>query len=313
MVVPVRTRALTGPRRASLLKKDKQGVASTIGTIMALLVFLAFMALMVNSYVPAWMLDNERSHMNEVMDQFGDLKGKVDSMIAQQRTTGDASINMYAPITMGAPGVPVFASPTAGLLKHVPQGMPNTGINVQFAYATSTDDVMVDVDGGGKIELYAPNRYYVQQWLGYENGAIIVKQDDGQTMRAYPNLDVSKSGGMVNIAFTQIDIIGVDQALTGSDTVGFSLDLIYIDAQTYTVSGDGTWRMSINTTYGTAWWRYFNDTMAAAGLESGVDYVLTPSTQMAASDDIVQISLTLNNCGAVTYNRAYVSMTMLTP
>lgn len=313
MVVPVRTRALTRPRRASLLKKDRQGVASTIGTIMALLVFLAFMALLVNSYVPAWMLDNERSHMNQAMDQFGELKGKVDSMIAQQRTTGDASLNMYAPITMGASGVPVFASPTAGLLKHVPQGVPGSGINVQFTYATSTDDVQVNVEGGGKIELYAPNRYYVQQWLGYENGAIIVKQEDGQTMRAYPNLDVTKDGGVVNIAFTQIDIIGLDQSLTGSDTVGFSLDLIYIDAQTYTVSGDGTWRMSINTTYGAAWWRYFNDIMGAAGLVAGVDYVLTPSAQLEASDDIVQISLTLNDCGAVTYNRAYVRMTMMTP
>lgn len=42
MVVPVRTRALTRSRRVALLRKDRQGVASTIGTIMALLVIGSF-------------------------------------------------------------------------------------------------------------------------------------------------------------------------------------------------------------------------------------------------------------------------------
>jgi hypothetical protein len=68
----------------------------------------------------------------------------------------------------------------------------------------------------------------------------------------------------------------------------------------------------MNTTYGSAWMRYFTDALAAAGLVSGSDYVLTPATPVVASDEIVQISLTLNNCGTVAYNRAYVSMTMLT-
>lgn len=312
MVVPVRTRALTRSRRVALLRKDRQGVASTIGTIMALLVFLAFMSLIVNSYVPAWMLDNERSHMNKVMDQFGELKGKVDSMIAQERTTGDTSLNMYAPITVGSEGVPVFATPTAGLISRVPQGVGTTGINIQFSYATTTGDVAVDVSGGGKIELYAPNRYYVQQWIAYENGAIIIRQEDGQAMRAFPNLDISKNAGSINVGFTEVDIIGTNQSLTGSETVGFSLDLLYIDAQTYTVAGDGTWKLTMNTTYGAAWWRYFNDTLTAAGLVSGTDYVLTPTLPVVATDDVVQISLTLNNCGTVAYNRAYVSMTMLT-
>ncbi len=310
MVAPVRTRALTRTRRAALLRRDRQGVASTIGTIMALLVFLAFMSLIVNSYVPAWMLDNERSHMNQVMDQFGDLKGKVDSMIAQQRTTGDASLNMYAPMTVGSEGVPVFATPTAGLLTRDPQGENNTGINMRFSYATTTGSVAVDVSGGGKIEIYAPNRYYVQQWIAYENGAIIIKQEDGQTMRAFPNLDITKTNGAVNIAFTQIDVIGTPLSYTGTDTVGFSLDLVYIDAQTYTVAADRTCRLLMNTTYSTAWEDYLKDTLEGAGLVAS-DYTLA-STVVDASNHIVQISLTLNNCGTLAYNRAYVSMTMLT-
>jgi hypothetical protein len=293
-------------------------VASTIGTIMALLVFLAFMALIVNSYVPAWMLDNERSHMNESIDQFGELKGKVDSMISQQLVTGDSSINMYAPMTMGASGVPIFASPTAGLLTYNPQGMGASGLNVQFNYTGSgtgsSFTVPVNIDGGGKVELYAPNRYYVQQWLGYENGAIILKQEDGQSIRAYPNLDISKDNNTLNIAFTQVDLIGNAQSLTGSDTVGFSLDLIYIDSQKYSIgTGGKTFSLRFNTTYGDAWYQYFDQLCRTEGLTNNTDYVLTaPVAVDGSTNGLTTFTMTLKNCNELYYNRAYVSMTMLT-
>lgn len=315
----VRSRALNRASRSALLRKDRQGVASTVGTIMALLVFLAFMALITNSYVPAWMLDNERSHMNEVVDQFGEMKGKVDSMISQQRVTGDSSMNMYAPMTMGAAGVPLFATPTVGLLTYSPQGSNPSGLNIQFNYSATggpsgTYVVPVDVDGGGKVELYAPNRYYVQQWLGYENGAIILKQEDGQSIRAYPNLDFAKDNNTINIAFTQIDIIGNNQSLTGSDTVGFSMDLIYTDAQEYSIGvGGRTFSLTFTTTYGSAWYKYFDQKCKAQGLVNGTDYTLTTPAQVTGAETgLTTLSLTLKNCNELTYNRAYVSMTMLT-
>ena len=58
------------------------------------------------------------------------------------------------------------------------------------------------------MEFYVPNRYYVQQWLAYENGAIIMSQNDGQTLRAFPAWTLAKVTGSLTIAFTQIDIIG---------------------------------------------------------------------------------------------------------
>ncbi|MBI0584596.1 MAG: hypothetical protein ISF22_10280 [Methanomassiliicoccus sp.] len=284
---------------------------------MALLVFLAFMGIIINQYVPAWMLDNERSHMNESLDQFGELKGKVDSMISQQRVTGDSSINMYAPMTMGASGVPIFATPTVGLLTYSPQGMAASGINVRFNYTAAGSGgsfiVPVNVDGGGKVELYVPNRYYVQQWVAYENGAIILKQEDGQSIRAYPNLDLTKENNTLNIAFTQVDLIGSLQSLTGADTVGFSLDLIYIDAQKYNIGVNGnTLSMRFNTTCGEAWYKYFDQKCRSVGLVPGTDYVLTTPTDVAGTYELTTFTLTLKNCNELSYNRAYVSMTMLT-
>jgi len=172
----------------------------------------------------------------------------------------------------------------------------------------------VNVDGGGKVELYAPNRYYVQQWLGYENGAIILKQEDGQSIRAYPNLDISKDNNTLNIAFTQIDLIGNAQSLTGADTVGFSLDLIYIDSQKYSIgTGEKTFSLRLNTTYGDAWYSYFAQLCRSEGLVNNTDYVLTaPVAVSGSTNGMTALTLTLKNCNELYYNRAYVSMTMLT-
>src|SRR5207247_9334959 len=66
-------------------RSDERAVASTIGTVMALLVFLTFLSVIVNQYVPIWMKDSEASHMNTALGQFGGFKGEVDiQMLAAQ-------------------------------------------------------------------------------------------------------------------------------------------------------------------------------------------------------------------------------------
>ncbi len=55
------------------LNGSEQGVATTVGTIMALLIFLSILSLITQQYVPVWMEDNEAYHMDEVKGQFADL------------------------------------------------------------------------------------------------------------------------------------------------------------------------------------------------------------------------------------------------
>ena len=60
---------------------NNEGVASTVGTIMALMVFLAFLSMFTSQYVPVWMEENEASHMNVVYSQFANLKQSVAVLI----------------------------------------------------------------------------------------------------------------------------------------------------------------------------------------------------------------------------------------
>ena len=174
--------------------------------------------------------------MNQSIDQFGELKGNVDGMINQQRVTGDNSMKMYAPVTMGAVGRPAVRLPHRRHAQlHAPRPQYHTGVHVQFSYTTTTStSIPVDVTGGGKVELYVPNRYYVQQWVGYENGAIIVKQDQARPSAPIPTWTSPRPATASTWRSPRWTLSERTSPLTGSDSVGFSLDLIYIDAQTYT-------------------------------------------------------------------------------
>jgi hypothetical protein len=276
---------------------------------MALLVFLTFLSMFTNSYVPVWMQDNERAHMNSAINQFGDLKGKIDNLIVTAQVTGSTSIYMYSPITLGAAGIPIFASPTAGLLTYSPQGLGDSSVNVSFTYRLNNQITSVSNYGGGMVELYAPNRYYVQQWVAYENDAVIVKQQDGQAIRAFPSMGVQKNGLVTNIQFTQIDFIGTNASLGGTSTAGLNLNLVYLDSQTYNVSSGNAKivTVTLTTRYSTAWQQYIGDLFSKAGLKSPGDYTITVKT---VNNNVQTITLTIKNAGTLIYNRAFVNVSV---
>src|SRR6059036_2939203 len=107
------------------LRSDERGVASTVGTIMALLVFLTFLSLIVNQYVPVWMKDSEAAHMNGALGQFGGIKGAIDFQIlaaqaAQISGTHYIPVTASSAVSIGVDGVPIFAASTLGTLQSFP-------------------------------------------------------------------------------------------------------------------------------------------------------------------------------------------------
>src|SRR2546422_245495 len=113
-------------------RSDERAVASTVGTIMALLVFLTFLSVIVNQYVPIWMKDSEASHMNLALGQFGGIKGDIDLQMLAAQGSADAG-TFHIPVTtatavnLGVDGVPIFSSPTPGTLQLSPDAGAFTG------------------------------------------------------------------------------------------------------------------------------------------------------------------------------------------
>ncbi|MEM0448383.1 MAG: hypothetical protein QW520_00980 [Methanomassiliicoccales archaeon] len=283
--------------------RDERGVASTVGTIMALLVFLTFLTLFTNSYIPVWMIDNERNHMNTVVNQFGELKSKVDMLSLGARISGMSDLNMYQPVDLGADGIPVFAAPTAGVLSYSPFTIGESSLRIKFNYTIGTSSILYDQLGGGMIMFYAPNRYYVQQWVTYENGAILIRQEDGQTVRAFPsfNLDKPLATSKVEISFTQVDFIGRNGSVAGTSSAGLNIDLIHFDSQAYQI--DGAVVFEFKTLNADAWYSYLQSYIEnIQNMAENSDYQLSKSSN--------NVTLKILGAGNFSLSRAVVQVAL---
>lgn len=246
------------------LRRDDSGVASTVGTIMALLVVLTFMSLIVNQYVPVWGKEAEAAHMNAVLGQFGTFKGSIDTQIVSAQvsaTSGTTYIptETYSPIQLGTEGVPVFSSPTVGRLKGSGDEAPWT---VQFTYSIGSSTYSVNQSSAGNVVLEVQNKFHVPFSMAYEGGAIIVQQTGGGTVRVDPQFVVLNGTNGVEVALTLIQLIG-SGSVAGSGTEGISSKLIGLDMQEFTSFQSSLW-INHTTLYGQVWFDFFNETLALA-------------------------------------------------
>jgi hypothetical protein len=258
---------------------NDEGVASTVGTIMALLVFLTFLSLIVNQWVPVWMKDSEAAHMNVALGQFGEFKGDVDLQIlaaqmAQIAQRHYVPMTAYSPVTLGIDGVPIFASPTPGELLARPS---LSTWNVTFTYDVAGTNRTVLESGGGVVSLEVFNRFFVRQTIAYDNGGVLRVQFDGQIVRAEPSFEVLIGNDTVEYGFVLVSLFGTG-GVAGTGTEGIRSKLISVDFQDYGNVLTSVW-INATTPYGHAWYRQFNATLSQAWSVSDDDITYTPSTK----------------------------------
>jgi len=284
-----------------------EGVAATVGTIMALLVFLTFMGLFTNQFVPVWMSDNESSHMSTAIQQMVTLKSQVDISISNNANSRVAPTPASVVVTLSSPGIPVFAGPTAGILKFVPEAigvMPT--FNVTYTYISSTGGVNVtyvlnssnDGGAGGYLDLYCPNRYYVEQHLTYEAGAIILNQTEGEFVIAGPQFlvrDVGTQGSPNKVMLlTQVSLMGTNKTVGGTGSKMVNANLQFADTKTYENGQSSNVTIEIVSSHGIAWERYFNRTLTVlSGLEYGTDFVISKVPHLFEDERLNYYELTI--------------------
>lgn len=246
------------------VKWDDEGVASTVGTIMALLVFLTFMSLIVDQYVPVWMKDAESAHMNEAFGQFGDLKNNVDSQtlacqVAKIAGQSCMRVTTFTPITLGVDGVPLFSSPTAGELQMNPW---EGNVSIDFYWQAGNYSIPFNETSGGRIDMHVYNRYYVQQRLIYENGAVLVYQVDGELVGIAPHFIVDNRSQYMEISLSQVTLLG-GGGTTGVSTEGAHTRLVNAESERF-LNLTSDFNMTLRTDYEKAWFHFYNDTLFEA-------------------------------------------------
>ena len=257
-------------------RKSDEGVSAVIGTIMALMVFMFLFGMIQTQYVPVAMKDTEANHMRTVETQFGQMKYGVDNLILSNRT----DYPIYTPITMGSDGVPVFASPTPGILSFSPQ---KESLNISFTLYQNVSGNITSTkvygNTSGRVMLYVPNRYYVQEAYIYTCGAVILYQPSGSVMKSTPLISIQNRSGDIAATLDTIRMVGADVSEGGSSTADIYSSLLYtysssINANSSDFKNSSLW-INITTQFKEAWLDWAKSTLQNGGLKNGTDYDIT--------------------------------------
>lgn len=299
---------------------NSEGVASTVGTIMALLVFLTFFGIFTNQFVPVWMSDNESAHMSTAIQQFATIKSSIDLAISNYANSLVAPAPVFVPVTLSSAGIPVFAAGTAGILSFTPMSLstkPSFNITYIYQSGSNLNTLSPSNDGqsGGMLDLYCPNRYFVEQHIAYENGAIILNQSDGEYVIAGPQLSIKNSGDSGNpsivVMITYVSLYGTNVTVGGTGSKGVNADLQYAGTSAYTNPALSDLTIQIVSKHGTAWYNYFNRTLGLAGLVKGTNYDMATPILYRFSDpafNYYTMTLVIHDVKILDYTQANVQM-----
>lgn len=236
---------------------------------MGLMVFLAFISLFVLYWVPVMMEDNEARHMRDVIDQFGRMKENIDDQIALNSEEEKASL-----IKLGADGVPMFERETPSELS---LRLVDESFNLTFQ--DNGEDIFEN--SSGSIDLVAYNRFYVKQTIIYENGAVLISQKKGDSMKFEPNLLVELEGNNVKLTMTMISLLhDTDESIAGISTEGITTRVWYTDRWTYTniTSINNRVTLTIKTVYTDVWEDHYDTILQNSGMVNGEDYNITSAS-----------------------------------
>ena len=153
----------------SILRQDDRAVASTVATLLALLVILTFLSIAIVSTVPAQQSTAEWLTSQRDLDQFETLR----SMAAGPMVPG-ASFSI--PFKLGTAAVSPFATASSGSLAYAADA--TTGLTLSFAFVPSllqasvtkvNQDVVLLMDNSGSMARNDPSNLRIlgaQEYVG---------------------------------------------------------------------------------------------------------------------------------------------------
>ncbi|RLF35564.1 MAG: hypothetical protein DRM99_04385 [Thermoplasmata archaeon] len=154
---------------------SNDGVAGVVVALLMIGLIFSAIALVQTVFVPQWMEKKEAEHMEEIANQFSQLKLAVDlqSLSAQQ------NIPVSCPITLGSKEIPFLSSVRSyGTLNLI-----SDGLKIEIKDNTRSPPVPYTL---GSLQYSSENAYFLNQVYTYEGGALILNQTSNDIMIVDP-------------------------------------------------------------------------------------------------------------------------------
>ena len=238
------------------MRRIKNSCDAVVGVIIAVLLIglaLAVTVIIKTVYVPTWIEQREAAHMEEVSNQFTQLKYALDiqSLVEQKSAVS-------SPITLGNKEVPIFGlGRTFGSLE-----IFSNSCNISIRNATGK----VFSFSVGKIMYFSQNLYFVNQGYIYEGGTVILSQYPKEMMICRPSFVVTN---YTNLSFTIINVSVTNGKTFVSGYGVYPLHSEYISSKDFGVIENVT-SIRVETSYLNSWRLALNSTLASS--YSGLKY-----------------------------------------
>lgn len=256
--------------RKELIKND----SAVVGIITAILIvglFVTIFASIQTVYVPQWMEENEATHLQEIKNQFMELKFAIDIQVYNPTLT---EMKLTTPITLGSEKVPYFLSEKSyGEIKIDPHSFQMTITGNDSSYDESMNTFYYQ----------SQNSYYPDQRFTYETGCVVLSQSEGSLLVSSPFISLSENNENITFSWTIVNVtsIGGKTSAHGSSTC--SILTQYANNSQSTIQNAST--IELSTNYPIVWKRYLNNTLTDAGLTYNTNYTISTQSN--------QLSLTL--------------------
>jgi len=221
------------------LKKQDDAVVGVISAVLVIGLIVSATAVITTSYLPQWLEQKEAIHMEEVSNQFAQLKYALDIQSAVEQKTAISSS-----ITLGSKEIPIFGlGRTFGSLE----------ILLDRCSLTVTNDTDTLNFSFGTIEYSSGNTYFVDQSHIYEAGSLILSQPTANILNGKPLLSVSD---FTNVSFTVVNISGADGKRSVSGYGTYAVYTEFLNSESYEVINVTS--IAVATNYPNAWRTVFN-------------------------------------------------------
>lgn len=256
------------------LLSSECAVSTVVGAVLILGLLVLLAGTIRVHYVPIWAADAEYVHMNDVLDDMSRLKTDIDLFSAIMYVNPGYTITADNPIMLGGGFVPVVSSMRSSGTISI--NTDDSGMTISAINGSGTVyDSGTDLQDLGTIRYNSHNNFYLDQTFAYENGALILVQDELSLLKLAPEISISKSApDNIRVTINAIELSGDPRSTSGSGTeeifiVSNASSLMFFGGVIIT---DMT--IGISTDFPAAWANYLKRTADDAGMIYGSDYTI---------------------------------------
>ncbi|MDD3042628.1 MAG: hypothetical protein PHW56_06735 [Methanosarcinaceae archaeon] len=262
---------------AKTFYRSEDAIATAVAAALLLGIIIAFITNIQVNYVPEWKEDAEYEHMSEVWEDMARLKSNADILSAGLVISPDYRISLSSPIRMGGGDLPVVGRMKSGGTLTINTQGNWMEVNITTDNSSSNPVPNPNKFKCGSITYHSSNIEYIDQTYCYENGALIVSQNDRSLMKLSPSISLeAPNSSYINFTVTAISLEGNSGVLSSNsvEEIKFtseSLEPIYTTDPSIKVNSVS---MTIFTEKPEAWATYLNNSIENANLYSG-DYTMS--------------------------------------